>query len=256
MQLVAINDLKLDFFVRTNLNEDRVIQMSLMYESDGIKALPPIKITKDKVVIDGRHRIEALRLFGSKEVPVEVDNEKDQLKLYQKAIDANLGGSLPPSTADIQANMQAMIKKGMKSSEIKAWWKTRIGAASADKNYGYAASHLTAANLAKAISAITNDGLTVLEAAAMFGVEVGSIQDKLNGRNKKLNKNAKALNELVNLVGPLNRSVGKTFSHLMQELSRGEADALEIRKYIDKIKNEGEYLSQKASEMYNRLEKA
>jgi hypothetical protein len=42
----------------------------------------------------------------------------------------------------------------------------------------------------------------------------------------------------------------------MQELSRGEADALEIRKYIDKIKNEGEYLSQKASEMYNRLEKA
>lgn len=256
MQLVAVNDLKLDFFVRTTLNDDRVIQMALMYESDGLKALPPLLVTKDYKIIDGRHRLEGLKMFGAKNAPIEIDPETDPIKLYQKAIDANLGGSLPPSTADIQSNMQSMIKNGMKSTEIKTWWSTRIGTASANKNYGYASSHLTASKLIQAISAITNEGLTVLQSAQKFGVDVGSIQDKLNGRNKKLSNSVKVVNELTNKAEGLNRSIGKTFSHLMTDLTRGEADPLEVRKYIDKIKNEGEYLSQKASDMYLRLEKA
>jgi hypothetical protein len=54
---VRIEDLQMNLFVRWQLNEEHALYLAELIENGVL--LPPIKITPDMVVIDGRHRIEA-----------------------------------------------------------------------------------------------------------------------------------------------------------------------------------------------------
>src|SRR6266850_7024695 len=92
---VLLEQLKVDFFVRKKLNDDRVMQLALLYEAG--TELPPIEINWDKQVIDGRHRKAALEMLGRKTALCHDIGQKALGESIVLALRANVGGALPPT---------------------------------------------------------------------------------------------------------------------------------------------------------------
>ena len=70
VETVALKDLKLNLFVRQALNQDHALFLGELLEN-GVN-LPPIRITRKREVIDGRHRIEAYELNNRTEIEAEI----------------------------------------------------------------------------------------------------------------------------------------------------------------------------------------
>jgi len=107
---------KEDFYVRQHTNDDHVIHLAGLIR-DGVK-LPPILVTREDVVIDGRHRLHAHRLCDKAGIEVEYVDDTDKGSIIAHALRANVGGSLPPTNADIIYAITQMIETGMPGSVI------------------------------------------------------------------------------------------------------------------------------------------
>lgn len=57
---------------------------------NAIDKLPPITISKSKVLIDGYHRLTAFRLEGEKEIDVEIFDSENEDEIFIEAIKANI----------------------------------------------------------------------------------------------------------------------------------------------------------------------
>lgn len=66
--VIALDQLKIETYVRVKLSDDRIMHFALLFEGGAEKEIPPIQITPDFSVIDGRHRIEGAILAGKKEI--------------------------------------------------------------------------------------------------------------------------------------------------------------------------------------------
>lgn len=185
---VELTKLKTSFYVRKKLSDDHVLQLALLIES-GVN-LPPLTISYDNEIIDGRHRKAALEMLGRKTAECSIHGQRSPGEQVILALSANVGGSLPPSSDDITHSMVLLLNQGWTQRRIlenmpfprevsKKYLKTAWGV-------------VLSAKLSAAMKAIAEEGLTVKVAAEKFGVPLEKLQEHMNPNRKKAKQQSAA----------------------------------------------------------------
>lgn len=183
-----LSEIRETFFVRTGLNPDRVKMFVDLYES-GAK-VPRIRITEDGQLIEGRHRKAALEQLGRTETECEVSQNKHRRELLIEALEANLGGSMPPSPADIMYTIKQLITGGMSQIEVIRKLNSVAGfPVSMCKRYvENVRLRLNNEKTIAALAAIADRGISVKAAAEEFGVGLDVVKNAIKGKKKKVDE--------------------------------------------------------------------
>lgn len=179
---VKLADLGRNLFVREALNDDHSLYLGQLIES-GVK-LPPIQITADNELVDGRHRVEAYSLNYITEVMAEVVEVGSETELIAAAYVANVGGSLPPTTMDTEHTVSLLIDHKATIAEIADL--LRLPAAMARKFVNSVKSKKSRAKIVAAAADVTENNMTVAKAAEKHDVDPAKLKNFLGGgRGKK-----------------------------------------------------------------------
>ncbi|OHA72014.1 MAG: hypothetical protein A3A27_01990 [Candidatus Wildermuthbacteria bacterium RIFCSPLOWO2_01_FULL_47_18] len=180
-EVVALKELLTNLFVRQALNQDHALYLAELLEG-GVK-LPPILITRERVVIDGRHRIEAYELNNRTEIEAEIVDIGTESDLIAEAYRANVGGSLPPTLQDTEHTIMLLLERGETIKRIGELLVLPPGMAR--KYINSVKSKISRQKLMKAAAAITDGGLTIAKAALQYDVDPDSLKEVLSGHRRK-----------------------------------------------------------------------
>ena len=81
----------------------------MLFRSDSIEYLPPIKINQDNILVDGFHRWKAHQLAGLEQIRAEVITTSSERELKRLAYQLNSNHGLSLSPAEKRAYAQQMI---------------------------------------------------------------------------------------------------------------------------------------------------
>ncbi len=185
---VLISKLKDRFYVREGHKQSHVDFLAALYRSG--TALPPIEVTPDFAVIDGRHRVLALKLLKRRHVEVIIINETNNFKLVARAIKANIGGSLPPTPDDIFFAIEHLVKNGATKNEVFA--TIPLDASFVAPLYKGVMLQHEQKKLQRAVEAVADGNTTIVQAAKKFGLNAKNIQAAVRGRAKKVERHEPA----------------------------------------------------------------
>ena len=216
-ETVLLKDLKVNLYVRQVLNQDHVLYLAELLQN-GVK-LPPIRITQDMVVIDGRHRIEATELNNLTSIEATYIEITGEAELISEAYKANVGGSLPPSSADTEHTVMLLLERSESKKRIGELLDLPAGMAR--RYISDVQSKMARAKLLRAVSAVTDGGLTVFKACEQYGVDPDKLKEVLSGHKRNHKKG----------VAELQRGLTRTYKSL------GSKNASVIRNLLDKYED-------------------
>jgi hypothetical protein len=222
---IPIDSIQATFFVRKALDEDRVVQLSLLIE--GGTALPPIRVTDDRQLIDGRHRVEAYRLSGWTTIPAIIEPRRDKGELIADAFASNCGGSVPPTRADILFTIQQLLQQG--------WGRGRIIKAlpfpkSVSERYiDDTQSKIRQSQINQAIIDIRDRGFTLAQAAANRGLTEEAIKAKMNAKGKRIAGSEEYKGNMSTRFRSLSRTNAALFQKLLTAYEDGEINIDYVR---------------------------
>lgn len=214
---VSISNLKTNLFVRQALNEDHVQYMGELIESGVV--LPPIKITRDNVVVDGRHRIAAHELNDKTMIEAEIVDVADESDLIASAYKSNVGGSLPPTRQDTEHTILLMIERDVSVKRIGEMLGLLPGMAR--KYVKEVQSKAARQRLMDAARAVTEGGLTVAQSAEKYGVDPEKLKDFLSGKRRS---NKFGVAEVQRALTTRYRSLGQKNAALIKRLLEKRED--------------------------------
>jgi len=249
---VALSSIKEEFFVRLELDQKRVEHFMQLYK--GGTKLPPILVSRDGVIIDGRHRVAALKALDKSSVDVEWMDEADRGKLLVIALQSNLGGAQPPTNEDIVYAIEQMFDAGMIGADISKQfpWPSIITNNYLDK----ARLNLKEKNLRKAKAAVISQGKTVEEAAVKFNVPLGTLKDALAGGKKKRKTEAYdykgGLTELFRSKGG---AMGQIMRKIQSQWENNELSWDEVDNLVNQIEKHGKDVIRSGADWRKRLKK-
>lgn len=175
MQKSKLCDLRDEFDVRVNpIDQDYVIDLAMQYE-DGVK-LPPIKVTKDGIIVDGRHRFHAMMMAEFEDCAVQIiSGSKSDLLL--EAMCSNVG-SKPMTSKDVQYVIGQLMDQGMKELQIINNLRDRCGYTSelTRRHMGAVRSNLRFRRLIDAAQLVLNKGFTIPQAAVKCEVSEAALR--------------------------------------------------------------------------------
>ncbi len=182
---LPLAQIKNKFDVRLALDQDRVIQFAGMYES-GVD-LPPIEVVEtaedEYAFIDGRHRAAARDYLNLTNVMAIIRNGgliDDPGALFARALQANWGGSKPPTRDDIQHTILRMLESGLSRNAIEKIL-VFIPRSSLRAYTAGAMNRLSRRKIALALDAIS-DGATIENAAKRVALPVERLKDVVSGK--------------------------------------------------------------------------
>ncbi len=247
---VKISDLKLNLFVRYQLNQDHVLYLAELIQN-GIK-LPDIFIAPDKTLIDGRHRIDAYELNDIKEIDAEVLNVTTKSEMIAAAYKANTGGSLPPTQADTELTVMNLIECGESKKRIGELLGLPGGMAR--RYITDVQSRMMRAKVQRALEMVTGGSVTVPKAAEIQGIPVEKLKEALAGRRKKKN----GVTEIQRTLTGLYRSIGiknaVTMRTLIEKYEDGDVTEKEVRNIIVHIDDLQKKSSRSITDWKNRFD--
>ena len=227
-KLVAISTLDISLFVRASLDTNHVVKLAELMEH-GV-TLPPILITTDNKVIDGRHRIEACNLLGRTEILVEIITVSSDAELISLAYKANSGGALPPKKEDTEHTVMLLLEKRQTHQAI-----AELLGLPPSLTRGYikiVKSKVVKRLVVLAKEAIASKNYTVAKAAEEFGLEYETLKNSISGnrgpRNKEL---AKIKQELAIAATSHSKKNARWFMNLEEAFE----DGLVTRKDVEAI---------------------
>jgi hypothetical protein len=248
---VSIKDLKTNLFVRQALNQDHAIYLGELLEN-GV-TLPPIKITQDHVVIDGRHRIEAHELNHRTEIEAEVEVVKDESELISAAFKSNVGGSLPPTQQDVEHTVMLLLDRSESMRRIGELLGLPPGMAR--KYINSVKSKAARQKLMKAASAVTDGGLTLAKAAESYGVETETLKEVLSGRRRKHKQGVTEIQgNLTRTHKSLSQKNASLLRSLLDKYEDGDVTAKQIRDIFSQIERLQKHASRSISDWKKRFE--
>jgi len=219
--MVAIEQLRVKIFVRQKLNEDHVLNLALLYEADVI--LPPLEITKDYDVIEGRHRLEAAKLAGKKELPCDFVDDMKPAEMIAYAFSRNVGGNLPPSKQDINFTIESLLERKTSSGAIVkyfSFWPADV----VRKYIKDAQSNVLARSMAGAIKAVTEGDMRPSDAAEKFGVDAETLKTAISGKIRKRKGPELGINVLKGHISSQYRSHTQMNNKRFEKLLSGFRD--------------------------------
>lgn len=188
---LPISDIHFEFYVRTSLDQDRVLQFMLLY--DGKQEMPPLIVAEaDKPAVDGRaqytlvdggHRLQAQLNLDYKTVEAVISSEHDSADLIEEAFKANWGGSKPPTDADIQHTLLLLIELGQ--SERAIMDRMPMPRSVTRKYMRAAYSTITRRKLQAAALLVVDKNKTIAAAAEAAGVDSDALRQHLAGKSKR-----------------------------------------------------------------------
>lgn len=227
-----ISDLNKKLFVRLRLDQDRVLALAELIEAG--KKLPPIEITPDNVILEGRHRTEAHELCERAEIECEIVNIDDEIEMISYAYKANAGGALPPKREDTEHTIVMLLERGANKKQVAELLD--LPPSVARKYITEINSKMTRAKLTRAAGAVTDGGLTVAKAAEHYGVDPAKLKELLRG-SKKANKPGIA--ELLRSLSALYRSVSQknaaTARRILEQFEDGDVTAKQVRQVFHQM---------------------
>lgn len=229
---VKIKELKMNLFVRKALNQDHAIYLGELLESG--QQLPPIKINPEKIVIDGRHRIEAHELAGRDEIDAEVLDFHSEAELIAEAYKANVGGALPPTREDTEHTIMVLLEKEVPKRQIAEM--LAIPPSMARKYVNEVQSKMKRATLQKAVDAVAHGGLNVPKAAEQYSVDEDALREVLSGTRRK---NKKGLPDIKRELTRQFKSSGQKTAAVLRKLSDKLEDSdvtpKQVREILDHV---------------------
>lgn len=178
---VHLKDLTTKFDVRKKLDDSHVYNLAMLYEAG--EELPPIVITKQMEIIDGRHRKEAMELAGRQVANCIISSEVEEGAIIVSALKANVGGALPPTKEDIVHSIVLLFNQGWTEKKVvdNMPFPRVVTRRYAKDAWGI----ILKAKLTSALKAISDDGVTVKVASERFGVPEEKIKEHLNPNRKR-----------------------------------------------------------------------
>ena len=194
IQTVPIDSIEEKFFVRTKLDEDRVLQFADLYQAG--QEMPPIHRSKNGdngsfILVYGRHRKAALELLDIKEVECEIITSAPLGELIIKAFNENYGGPMPPTKDDIEHTIQLLVDQGVSQNKII---ESMPFPASLGRKFLKSIKDKRAkAELRRALFAVSDGNHTANEAAEKFGVPLDKLKEELGGGRKRRKSNTEVM---------------------------------------------------------------
>lgn len=230
-----IKDLKSNLFVRSSLDQDWALQLGALLEA-GVK-LPPIKVTSDFTVVDGRHRIEAHELNQLDEIEYEIVSVKDEFDLIAQAYKANLGGSLPPRVQDTEHTIRLLLQRNVNGKAIGEM--LGLPPSIARKYASNIRSKDERAKVQRAAMAVTEGGLTITKAAETHDADEDKVREVLGGRTRKHKKGIEEVQRgLTKLYRSLSSKNGSLMKNLFEKYEDGDVSmrqVLDVFKHIEDL---------------------
>ena len=238
---LQLNQIQENFMVRVELNRDHVDHLKDLIGA-GVVLDPILVSEEDKELIDGRHRKAAYLEMAFKEVECEARNFASDADKIVEALRCNVGGSLPPTHADVNHTMQILLASGATRKTIIEIVSERIGFPPKliARHLDEVQSNMAKARLKKAAYAVVNDGKTVHEAAAEQGVNLETLRRRLKADGETDDDRATSVNQaksyLSTSFASLQHSQGQVLSKVLRELKDGLISPEESQILIDHVK--------------------
>lgn len=233
--LLQLSGIKETFVIRLELNQKHVEYLKSLIES-GVELPPLVVSADDHELIDGRHRLAAYRMLNHVEAKCTIEKFGSQTEKIVAALQANVGGSLPPTEGDISHVMQILLVAGESRKSIIERISKNIGFPPAliKRHLDYVQSNLAKARLQKAVSAVVSHGKTVPEAAAEFGVKLETLKSNLTekGEDDRATDVKQLKSHLSQSFNKLNSVFGHNLSKVARDLSDGVIKPEEVRDVI------------------------
>lgn len=226
---VSIESLQKTFYVRKQLNQDHVLHLAELYDN-GVE-LPPIQATKTGIIIDGRHRVEALDMLGRKGVDVQYVEELDEAELIFRAMRANVGGSLPPNSADINYTIRQLLELNVTITKIAD--QLPFPASLVRRHITNVKTQLRREKQIKAVRDVTDKGMTVIEAANQYGVDPAAVKDIITGNRRKRASVAELKSGLTSAYRGRSRALANVFVSMRTKYENGELPASKVDEVFD-----------------------
>lgn len=235
---MKLSELHVDFYVRKVIAHAEVEKRIV----DGIAAvvhgtiLPPILVTPDGEVIDGRIRFEIHKRVNPGVpldevlVPVELVVGKTRTELIQIALLANAGGPMPATREDLGVAVGQLLELNMSREDIETALSTAFSRKLIRERVDWAISNAAMIEMRKARTLVSRKNYTVADAAAEVGVAVEDLQDSIDRREKKHD----SIHKIEKDMGSINRSHSKLLRNMLDRiLVAYEAESID---YTDVVK--------------------
>ncbi len=240
---VVVSEIINNVFVRRELNLSHAAVLGDMIISG--TELPPILVSQNNELIDGRHRIAAYQLLGKEVIMAEIRHVKDEVDLIEQAYRANTGGSLPPTQADSEHTIRMLLDRRVSMKEISEKlglpvdltrkWAKQVKTKDANQR------------IAQAVHAVREKDMPLSEAAKEHGVEVEVLRDRLDGRKNR--KTKASIKEILAALSTNHRSLSKKDSsqrskllELYEDGKASRADVFEVIEKIESLNKRGDQL--------------
>lgn len=231
---VEIGSITTNLFVRQKLDEDRVMLFMELIASKS--QLPLIEVTEDFNTVDGRHRLEAYVLSDITHVRVQVLRFDSEAEMIGYAFRKNTGGAKPPTTDDIEHTTKLLLERGCKDRTIAE--ELNLPLVMIKKYIQTVKDRLSRAKMQRAVSAVTEGGLTVQKAADQYDVDVESLKVSLSGKRRKQKTNG--VTELQRAITQNSKSFSQIKASAMKKLidqyDDGDVTERQIREIIEHLK--------------------
>lgn len=189
--VIKLSEIQETVHVRVRLNPERLTVIRGVYSTGGPNALAPIKVTrKSHQLEDGRHRLEIARELGWTELPVEWMAEKSVDELRMAALLANLGGPLPPTTADLELALEPLVRAGRSRRWIAARLSKHFPGDYIGRLVGHVVTRIRKQNVANALREVTRGSLSVPQAAKKFGLSTSDLRERLERKSTALDNDS------------------------------------------------------------------
>lgn len=206
---VPIETLKVSFFARTALDENHILYLADLYEH-GVN-VDPIIINEQHEVIDGRHRLEAMRLLNKQECLALIAKGMTPQESLIEALRANMKGPKPPSTADVYHIITSLLNMGLRRTQVTAMLP--YPPSLIKKYMNVVMKREQRKVLAGIIDEILTGNISLNDAAEKYGIGVSIIRDALDARK------AKNTLDMSHVYSAIEKRVRST-SHQMSAASR------------------------------------
>jgi hypothetical protein len=253
-EMVNIADLKKEVFVRESLNEDRVFSLAMQFEEDPSK-VPAIKITLDKSIIAGRHRIAGAELAGRTQIKAEYVHVKDIVDHITQALSENVIGPLQYSRADLMFTAKNLLSQKVSRIRVVEILTNQMTRPAAQKLVDEARHGIYRDNLAAAKRAIRDRDLKVSEAAKEFGIDLEKLKEEMGGKKSKKKEVGvgDAKRNLSSHYRSYSSNVTRIVNQFEKQLANGDASLSEMSELLNYLKASAKRFASNLADVETRI---
>lgn len=234
VESISLGDLQINAFVRAGIDENHVLFLGQLIE--GGTELPPILITANNEVIDGRHRIQAHDVLGREIIQAKIVEVNSPEEIIAMAFRANMGGSLPPSPQDIEHTISLLVeskKTAQAISELLSLPQEMVSSYVAEVK-----ARLARKKLQDAVRDVIDNDLAPKAAAKKHGVELDKLKAELSGNKQKSKQSSNTLQKKLTFTfKSCGGTVGKAMKTLQLLANEGDISKQEIQEIFDHIED-------------------